>query len=64
MPDDSLSRYCHSLPGLNRLLEVTRLLAQEIDTAKESRYFQQAAWVHGGIQAQAAGLSSSASLTF
>jgi sigma-B regulation protein RsbU (phosphoserine phosphatase) len=27
-------RYCHSLPGLNRLLEVTRLLAEEIDTAK------------------------------
>ena len=26
-------RYCHSLPGLNRLLEVTRLLAAEIDTA-------------------------------
>ena len=28
-----VSRYCNSLPGLNRLLEVTRLLAQEIDTA-------------------------------
>ncbi len=27
------TRYCHSLPGLNRLLEVTRLLAAEIDTA-------------------------------
>jgi len=26
-------RYCNSLPGLNRLLEVTRLLAAEIDTA-------------------------------
>jgi hypothetical protein len=34
MPDDSSPRYCQSLPGLNRLLEVTRLLAQEIDTAK------------------------------
>ena len=29
----SSSRYCNSLPGLNRLLEVTRLLAAEIDTA-------------------------------
>ena len=29
----SESRYCNSLPGLNRLLEVTRLLAAEIDTA-------------------------------
>jgi phosphoserine phosphatase len=27
-------RYCNSLPGLNRLLEVTRVLAEEIDTAK------------------------------
>lgn len=27
-------RYCHSLPGLNRLLEVTRVLAVEIDLAK------------------------------
>ncbi len=27
-------RYCNSLKGLNRLLEVTRLLAEEIDTAK------------------------------
>jgi serine phosphatase RsbU (regulator of sigma subunit) len=26
------ARYCNSLPGLNRLLEVTRLLADEIDT--------------------------------
>lgn len=34
MPDDLAPRYCQSLPGLNRLLEVTRLLAQEIDTAK------------------------------
>ncbi len=25
-------RFCNSLPGLNRLLEVTRLLAEEIDT--------------------------------
>jgi sigma-B regulation protein RsbU (phosphoserine phosphatase) len=30
----SQNRYCNSLPGLNRLLEVTRLLAVEIDTAK------------------------------
>jgi sigma-B regulation protein RsbU (phosphoserine phosphatase) len=34
MPDASSPRYCQSLPGLNRLLEVTRLLAQEVDTAK------------------------------
>jgi phosphoserine phosphatase len=27
------ARFCNSLPGLNRLLEVTRLLADEIDTA-------------------------------
>jgi len=34
MSDDmNASRYCHSLPGLNRLMEVTRLLAAEIDTA-------------------------------
>jgi len=27
-------RYCHSLSGLNRLLEVTRVLAEELDLAK------------------------------
>lgn len=27
-------RYCQSLPGLNRLLEVTRLLAEEVDLAR------------------------------
>jgi serine phosphatase RsbU (regulator of sigma subunit) len=36
MPDDASSapRYCHSLPGLNRLLEVTRVLAVETDLIK------------------------------
>ena len=36
MPDDpsSAPRYCHSLPGLNRLLEVTRVLAVETDLTK------------------------------
>ncbi|MCI0361514.1 MAG: SpoIIE family protein phosphatase [Planctomycetaceae bacterium] len=34
MTDTSnVSRYCNSLPGLNRLMEVTRILAAEIDTA-------------------------------
>src|SRR5438552_2146032 len=30
----SPERICHSLPGLNRLLEVTRVLALEIDLAR------------------------------
>jgi phosphoserine phosphatase RsbU/P len=36
MPDQppSPAYYCHSLPGLNRLLEVTRVLAVETDLAK------------------------------
>ncbi|MDX1947633.1 MAG: SpoIIE family protein phosphatase [Pirellulaceae bacterium] len=28
------SRYCHSLPGLNRLLAVTRILAEDLDTGQ------------------------------
>lgn len=28
------ARYCHSLPGLNRLLQVTQVLAEEIDTGR------------------------------
>jgi serine phosphatase RsbU (regulator of sigma subunit) len=33
-PSESAPRYCHSLPGLNRLLEVTRVLAVETDLTK------------------------------
>jgi hypothetical protein len=37
MPDEvskTPAYFCHSLPGLNRLLEVTRVLAFETDLAK------------------------------
>ena len=34
MASPPAARYCHSLPGLNRLLEVTQVLAEEIDTTR------------------------------